>query len=93
MYICVYAEREQGTHQCTYTYRYLVKPAQSSLSAFLPAHTRDREPSTNERQPIHIPPCVSVSYPACLHHAPSPCVSGAGKSSWALERTRARKSG
>ena len=64
MYICVNAER--GTHQCTYTYRYISKPVQSSLSSFRPARTHEREPSTNEREPMHAPLRVSVSYPACL---------------------------
>jgi len=64
MYMCVNAER--GTHQCTYTYRYIAKPVKSSLSSFRPARTHEREPSTNEREPMHAPLRVSVSYPACL---------------------------
>jgi len=64
MYICLNAER--GTHQGTYTYRYVAKPVQSSLSSFRPARTHEREPSTNEREPMHAPLRVSLSYPACL---------------------------
>ena len=66
MYICVNAER--GTHQCTYTYRYIAKPVQSSLSSFRPARTHEREPSTNEREPMHAPLRVYVSYP-CVSQA------------------------
>jgi len=50
MYMCVNAER--GTHQCTYTYRYIARPVKSSLSPFRPARTHEREPSTNEREPM-----------------------------------------
>ena len=93
MCICRVAEREQGTHQCTYTSRYIAKPAQSSLSTFLPAHTRDREPSTNEREPIHIPLCASVSMPYVSASCPPPvCLRcwkeqlGTGRSNRAKER-------
>ena len=72
MYICVNAERD--THQGTYTYRYIAKRVQSSLSSFRPARTHEREPITNEREPMHAPLRVSVSYPAC--------VSGAWKGGW-----------
>ena len=58
MYICVNAER--STHQCTYTYRYTVKPVQSSLSSFRPARTHEWEPSTNEREPMHAPLRVCI---------------------------------
>ena len=66
LYICVNAER--GTHQCTYTYRYIAKPVQSSLSSFRPARTHEREPITNEREPIHVPRVCLYHTPACLRH-------------------------
>ena len=86
MYICVNAER--GTHQCTYTYRYIAKPVKSSLSSFRPARTHERESSTNEREPMHAPLRVSVSYPACLRRLERRlvCIVGTLKNKRAKER-------
>ena len=88
MCICVNAER--STHQCTYTYRYIAKPVQSSMSSFRPARTHKREPSTHELESES--QCMSPR--VCLYHTPA-CVSGAWKGGWvfceALERGRERK--
>ena len=86
MYICVNAERD--THQCTYTYRYIPKTVKSSLSSFRPERTHERESSTNEREPMHAPLRVSVSYPACLRRLERRlvCIVGTLKNKRAKER-------
>ena len=88
MHICVNAER--GTHQGTYTYRYIAKPVQSSLSSLLPPPPR---PPKRLSKRARANACLPVS--VCIV---PPRVSGAFKGGWvctlsALEIAREPKSG